>query len=231
MPIKIYQGNDMLLRESDITVVIDVIRAFTVAHYAFLKGVEKILLVATVDEAFHLKNQNPNLVLAGEIKGLPISGFELDNSPAHICHAKVEGKTLVQKTTNGVKATLNSLQAKDLYVTGFSNARTTATYLKKQIDQAERECHVHIVASHPTGDDDLACAEYMKGILEGNDVMDEKEVVERIINSHVAEKFFDASQPEFNADDLKYCVKELKGEFVMKVNKTGKIPTIERFFI
>lgn len=229
MTITIYQGNDHLLPPSDITIVIDVIRAFTVAHYAFIKGAEKILLVGTIDEAFRIKEQFPNYLLAGEVKGLPIEGFDLDNSPASLMSKQVKGKTLVQKTTNGVKATLHSLQAEHLFVTGFSNARTTATFLKEMVQGFKREQQINIVASHPEGDDDLACAEFIKGILEGRDVLTEEDVRERIQNSVVTAKFFDPAQPEFNPEDITYCMKEVLGDFLMKVNKNGGTPVIERF--
>jgi len=56
-----------------------------------------------------LKASDPALLLAGEIKGLGIPGFDLDNSPYRVAQAKLEGRRLVQKTTNGVKATLAAL--------------------------------------------------------------------------------------------------------------------------
>lgn len=228
LKIKIYQGNDHLLQPSDITVVIDVIRAFTVAHYAFLKGVEKILLVATIDEAFRIKEQFPKYLLAGEVMGLSVEGFDLDNSPVSLMSKNVTGKTLVQKTTNGVKATLHSLKAESLFVTGFSNARTTALFIKEMVQGLKSEPQINIVASHPKGDDDLVCAEFIKGILEGREVLTEKDVIGRIQNSEVAAKFFDPEKPEFNPADIAYCVKEVPGTFLMKVNKNGGIPMIER---
>jgi len=107
--IRILQGTDRRYPDADINIVIDVIRAFTVAHVAFLRGVREILLVNTVEEAMALKASDPALLLAGEIKGLGIPGFDLDNSPYRVAQAKLEGRRLVQKTTNGVKATLAAL--------------------------------------------------------------------------------------------------------------------------
>ncbi|MDQ0229567.1 2-phosphosulfolactate phosphatase [Metabacillus malikii] len=229
MAVEIYQGNDLSLQSSDITVVIDVIRAFTVAHYAFFNGAEKIKLVRTVEEAQSLKE--PNVLLAGEINGLPIAEFDLDNSPARISTIELSGKTLVQKTTNGVKATLNALNAMELFVTGFTNAKTTALMIKRKIEREHDMPLIHLIASHPSGDDDLAVAQYMKDIIEGNNEISVKEVVDRIIHSHVALKFFDENQPEFSPEDISYCVKEFEGEFVMRVNKNEKIPTVERCLV
>jgi hypothetical protein len=51
MTIEIFRGNDLALPESDANVVIDVVRAFTVAHYAFLRGAEEIWLVADAEHS------------------------------------------------------------------------------------------------------------------------------------------------------------------------------------
>lgn len=70
MTITIVQGNDHSLPFSDIHIVIDVIRAFTVAHYAFLNGAKKILLVQTAEEALKLKESHPDYLLMEKNMGL-----------------------------------------------------------------------------------------------------------------------------------------------------------------
>jgi 2-phosphosulfolactate phosphatase len=58
-----------------LVVVIDVIRAFTTAAFTFAEGAKAIKLVSTVEEALFLRNQNPNTLVMGEVKGLPPDGF------------------------------------------------------------------------------------------------------------------------------------------------------------
>lgn len=227
MLINIYQGSSPPPTVAKITIVIDVIRAFTVAHYAFLQGVKRILLVDSVEQALTLKKENPHYLLAGEVRGLPIKGFDLDNSPHHIQEMKLEDKVIVQKTTNGVKATLSCLESEHVFVTGFTNAKTTAEFIREKLVDEKRNT-INIIASHPTGDDDLACAEYIRSILEQNNSISHQSIVERIMHSHVAEKFFDDDNIAFSRDDIFHCIRELNTEFVMRVNKTSKIPMIER---
>lgn len=227
MKIQIIQGNDHQLEDADVNVVIDVIRAFTVAHHAFISGANEIVLVGTVDEAFRLKKAYVDYLLAGEVGGLPIEGFDLDNSPVHIQQAKLQGKSLIQKTTNGVKAALHSLNAKHILVTGFSNAKTTAEYIKNQIMKENPDLSIHIIASNPTDDDDLACAEYIAGILKDTHVS-AGEVVKRIEASRAAQKFYDPNNPEFLREDIDLCIQELPSDFVMKVRVHDRIPVIER---
>ncbi|RFU68555.1 2-phosphosulfolactate phosphatase [Bacillus sp. V59.32b] len=228
MDVKIYQGNGHRLAASDINIVIDVIRAFTVAHYAFLNGAKEILLAGTIDEAVALKEMYPHYLLAGEVKGLPIDGFDLDNSPYRISMHDLMDRTLVQKTTNGVKATLHALDARHVFVTGFSNAKTTARYVQSLGKQANNSLQINIVASHPTSEEDLACAEYMKKIIVGEKILDPEDVAVRIKASRAAEKFFDETKPEFDPRDMSFCTRELNSSFVMKVNQASRIPSIER---
>ena len=225
---KIYRGNDLALPDADANVVIDVVRAFTVAHYAFLRGAEKILLVPEVAEALAVRDELPGVLLAGEIGGLPIGGFDLDNSPCRFASAGLEGKTIVQKTTNGVKAALHSLGAPVVLVTGFTNARATAEFLKRRFGGSD--ARINLVASHPTGDEDLACAEYIRSLLldEG---MHGDEVRGRIYACETVRKFLDPSRPEFDAKDIDFCAECLPAEFVMSVNKEGRWARVRKVML
>jgi len=226
--ITLFRGNDLTLPNADANIVIDVVRAFTVAHYAFLRGAEKILLVPDVEDALAVRRELPEVLLAGEIGGLPIEGFDLDNSPCRFAASDLEGKTIVQKTTNGVKAALHSLGAPLVLVTGFSNARATAEFLRKRFGGSG--ARINLVASHPTGDEDLACAEYIRSLLleEG---MQGDEVRGRIYGCETVQKFLDPSRPEFDPADIDHCALELSPEFVMAVNKEGRWPEVRKVML
>jgi len=64
-------------------VVIDVIRAFTNAAFAFSRGAKEIYPVSTVEEAMKFKAELPNSLACGEIGGIPPEGFDFGNSPTH----------------------------------------------------------------------------------------------------------------------------------------------------
>ncbi|MGG4094504.1 2-phosphosulfolactate phosphatase [Paenibacillus lautus] len=229
MPIQIIQGHHHTLEASHINVVIDVIRAFTVAHYAFINGVQGIILAGTLDDALRLKKIDPDFLLAGEIQGLPIPGFELDNSPVRLHNLDLRKKFLIQKTTNGVTATLNALSTEHLFVTGFTNAKTTAEFIKRNLLKKDDDMIINLIASHPSGDDDLACAQYISEILQDTNRISAEETIERIRKSKAAEKFYDNEKPEFLQEDISFCIQELPSDFVMKVNLNKSNPLIERF--
>lgn len=225
--IRILQGADQPYPDADINIVIDVIRAFTVAHIAFLRGVREILLVNTVEEAMALRARDPDLLLAGEIKGLGIPGFDLDNSPYRVAQAELEGRCLVQKTTNGVKATLAALEARQVFVTGYSNAVNTAVHVRRLLAKKGLRT-VNVIASHARDDDDLACAEYIRDQILGLDQLRAEDVVERIRRSRPAAKFLAVPAGDFEPRDLDLCVRVVPSGFVMEVDRLGKVPSIRR---
>jgi len=227
MNIRIYQGNEMTPEDGDANIVIDVIRAFTVAHHAFLGGVKEIWLADSKEAAFCIKDKYPHVLLTGERNGLPIPGFDLGHSPAAIAKQPLAGKTLVQTSTNGVKAAFHALHAKEVYVTGFSNAKTTAKWVRRKWKDKDN-ARINMIASHPTGEDDLACALYMESILTGSGTIKPESVIKEIVNASVAKKFLDPGQPAFNPADLEFCINERDCGFVMKMDPTGEFPTIVR---
>ena len=74
-----------------VVVVVDVLRAFTTAAFAFAGGAEEILLVSTVEQAFDLRKELPDHLLMGEVGGLPIEGFDLPNSPTIVAKTDLLG--------------------------------------------------------------------------------------------------------------------------------------------
>lgn len=223
--VNIIQGSEEDYPAADVNIVIDVIRAFTVSHIAFLKEVREIFLVNTIEEAFLFRKDNPSFLLAGEVGGLPIENFDLDNSPHTFTKATIANKSLVQKTSNGVKATLRALNARTILVTGLSNARKTALYAK-QLSTTKDPFTINIIASHAGDDDDLACAEYIRDILLGLNQINIDIIKSRIRNSRPAQKFFDAAKIDFNPKDMDYCMQEIECNFVMEVDKSLVLPRI-----
>lgn len=210
MEIRIAQGHDPELQDQAISIVIDVIRAYTMTHYAFLSGAERIYLYRDIDEARAVKAAHPDWILAGERKAMRIEGFDIGNSPAEVATMDLTGKTVVLSTTNGVPSALNALRHGPVLVTGFSNARDTVRAVQ---DMAARDgyARLNIVGSHPTGTEDMHCAEFIRHLLQD----DESEhavaqMREHVLASKAAQKFLDPEKPQFNAEDMRYCAAEVE---------------------
>src|SRR5258705_11320215 len=116
-----------VLRERDLSrtvcVVFDVLRATTSMVSALANGAEAIIPVSEISEALAIRQQRPQVLLAGEREGLRIRGnltggveFDLGNSPREFTAEKVQGRTIVMTTTNGTRALRASSGARPLLV-------------------------------------------------------------------------------------------------------------------
>jgi len=230
--IHITQGKQQL-PHADFNIIIDVIRAFTVSHYAFFKGIEEIILINDIATAISLKKKYMPAITSGEIKGYKITEFDYGNSPYDLSEATLLDKTLIQKTTNGVSVTLASLNADHIFVTGYSNAENTIKYIQKMIDGMNKESiNVNLIASHPSGDEDIACAEYMKFLLLNSSSKQykkaEEETIYRILQSEASVKFIDPNNKDFSPLDLVLCTIKKQTDFAMKIKIENKLIKIEK---
>ena len=150
-------------RASGAVVVIDVVRAFTTAAYAFGAGARSITLVAAVDEALALKAADPALLVMGEVGGLPPAGFDFGNSPTELEAAPVAGRHLVQRTGAGTQGAVRCHHADPMFTASFAVAAATLRAIRALAPQ-----RVTLVATgHTWGDEDRACADYLEQHLAG----------------------------------------------------------------
>lgn len=222
--ITIHRGRRPELPDADARVIIDVIRAFTTAQVAFRRGVERILLADTLRRARDLAARSSHRLLAGERNAIAPEGFDFGNSPAEIDGADLAGRELVLTTTNGVKATLHAMGDCPVYVTGFSNAAATVDALRDHLRESLQR--IQLIASHPEGDEDLACAEWIRARLLGEPQPDDDAVLHRIRTCDAAEKFLDPDRPDYRADDIDYCASRDDAEWAMRANTGDEAPVL-----
>ncbi len=111
------------------TVVIDVLRAFTVAPLAISRGAREVILVEHLEDALRLKAKTPSSLAFKD--GPPHAGFDLFNSPAQLLDLDVSGRTIFQRTTAGTRAALAAAHCAPLLCASFICASATASYLRK----------------------------------------------------------------------------------------------------
>lgn len=182
MDIHIFRGHDHP-HVKGVVVVIDVIRAFTTAAFAFGNGASSIRFVKSIEEAFSLKEAMPDLLLMGETEGNPIPGFDFENSPSEIAEAKISGRDLVQRTSSGTQGIVGCPQAEIILAASFVNAE--ATYAK--IKELSPSSVSMIVTGRKNGDEDAALAEYLAAKLRG-ETPDPAPFLERVSSSPAAER-------------------------------------------
>lgn len=147
-------------------VVIDVLRAFTTAAFAFESGAKEIILVSTPEEALNKHKQDPSLILMGEQEGQKINGFHYENSPSEMKNISLTGKRMVQRTSSGTQGVVGCSHAPQILIASFVVADATI----KRILQL-KPTHVSFIATGRTnGDEDLALAEYLQSKLMGHPI-------------------------------------------------------------
>lgn len=218
MNVKILHMIDGAKAATGTTVVIDVFRAFSVEAYLFSMGAEKIIPVGDADVAYKLKEENPEMILAGERKGKIMPGFDTGNSPSELLALDVKGKTVVHTTSAGTQGIANATGADEILGCSLVNAKATAEYIKRSGATDVSLVCMGLEALSQTEEDNL-CAYYIKSILEGTTI-DMPAEVEKLKTTSGA-KFFDKAQNDvFPEKDFFMCTEVDKFDFVMRVKKS-----------
>ena len=117
-------------RDDAIVVIIDVLRATSAMCTAFEFGVEKMIPVATLEEAQEYKNQG--YLVGAERNGIAIEGFDFGNSPYSYMSDKIKNQTVVISTTNGTQAIEAAKNAYQVVVGAFTNITALCEWLSHQ---------------------------------------------------------------------------------------------------
>lgn len=210
-----------------LVVVIDVLRAFTTAAYAFSAGAEEILLVSQVEEALKWKQRQPEVVIMGEVDGLPIPGFDLSNSPAEMRRQNLQGKRLVQRTSSGTQGVVRCRNAEVVFAASFVVAGATAGCILRLEPPAVTFVVTGARADQSgLGEEDRACADYLQALLIG-DAPEPQPYLRRVRDSHTGRIFADLNQPEFPAADLDLAAQVDTFDFAMRVDRQGGLPVLK----
>ena len=201
-----------------LTVIIDVFRAFSLECYLYDMGVKEIRPVGTIDEAFGLRDRIVDSVLVGERGGKKCEGFDYGNSPSTVVPQKVMGKTIIHTTSAGTQGIVNATGASEIITGSLVNAKAIAEYIMERQPEVVSLVCMGNAGVAPALEDEL-CAEYIKSILEGNEMPD--------IESRAAalrytggSHFFDKERQEiYPEEDFWMCVKCNRFPFVIQIEK------------
>ncbi len=201
-----------------LTVIIDVFRAFSLECYLYDMGVKEIRPVGTIEEALTLRSEIANSVLIGERHGKKCEGFDYGNSPSSILPEDVAGKTVIHTTSAGTQGIVNARKATEIITGSLVNAKAIVQYIQeKKLEVVSLVCMgnegIRLAA------EDELCAEYIKSMLEGNELPD---IAGRVaaLQENGGEHFFDKERQEvFPEADFWMCTKYNQFPFVIRVEK------------
>jgi 2-phosphosulfolactate phosphatase len=207
-----FVGIGDLTEAPSVAVVVDVMRAFTAAAWAFDRGAERVVLAGTLEEALALKAGHPDWVTLKD--GPPAPGFDAVNSPGALQSADLGGRTVVQKTTYGTAGALAARGASLVLCASFVVAEATARLL-----QSRASGIVTFVVTGEDGeaDEDLACAQYIARRAAGT-ATDAAAFLRRSAASRGAARLTEAVRSGFQGvhpDDVALCLELDRFPFAM----------------
>ena len=212
-----YTNLDTCHAATGVVIVIDVIRAFSNAAYAFARGAREIFPVSTVEEALKLKAAIPNSLACGEVGGLPPEGFDFGNSPTQTNTLDLRGRTVIQRTSAGTQGIVRSVNAGTMLTASLVIANATVTHIRN-LGTDEVTFVITGQVGDGRGDEDLACAEHFEALLTGGR-LDPTPFIERVYKSYDARLHLDPNFPNFPESDLDLCTRIDAFDFAMPVTR------------
>lgn len=213
--IKIFAGVEGAQQARGIVVIIDVLRAASVASYLLEKGVTKIIPVATAAEAFASKNKNPDIILVGENNGLQIAGFDIGNTPLAISKRNdLLGKTVVHRSSTGTQGIVNATLASEIIFGSFVSVVPIIEHLRKNLDK-----EITLVPMYAPEDE--LCAQHIKSVLSGQKPLNMNEIKQQLSQvDWLQNSFLNPNNHDFPLEDFELCLQTGVFDFY-PVSKNG----------
>lgn len=203
-------------------VVVDVIRAFTTAAYAFAAGASHIFLVDSVAEALSLKAASPDMLAMGEDRGRRPDGFDFSNSPVELAAAELDGRVLVQRTSAGTRGVVAARAATRLWCASLVCASATAAAVRA----SDLGDPTYVISGRfednpdMSGADDLATAELIDRARVG-DELDADRTGRLVATSDEAARTLTLGHGHVDRDDIVYATRVDAFGFAMEVHRVG----------
>ena len=199
-------------------VVIDVIRAFTTAAYAFGAGASAIYLVATVDEALRFTAEHPDTLAMGEDHGRRPDGFDFPNSPVAVSRADLTGRTMVQRTSAGTQGIVAAVDATRLWAASLVCASATAHAV--EVSGLGDPSYV-ITGCFPdrpddTGDDDRLTADLIERARTGRPI-DASTAAQQLLETMEASRTLALGVEHCDPLDIEFAAQVDRFDFAMEV--------------
>lgn len=212
-----YQLVDGAKKARGTTIIIDVFRAFSVECYLINNGAVKIFPVGSIEQAYHLKRENPDYVLIGERHEKICEGFDFGNSPSHILNEDFTGKTIVHTTSSGTQGIELAVNASEILTGSFVNARAIVQYLKNTHPDFVSLVSMGYEGLYATDEDDY-CANYIENELLGRNT-DFNAMVESLKIGDGARLLNPQNKEHSPSSDFDLCLDLNRFSFVLRIAK------------
>jgi 2-phosphosulfolactate phosphatase len=209
-----------------VVVVVDVLRAFSTAAYAFARGASAVVATHSLDEIEGLKRRHaPAITVGAQPGGRPVEGLDYGNSPAAIAALDLAGVTLVEYSAGGVRGLVDCDRASEVLAGSLVCARATAEYIHALAPPIVTFVITGLWTDRD-GDEDHACADLIEAYLLGlSPSLPTFE--ERVRRSDFGRRFGHPDHPQLPAADLDLCARADRFEFAMPIRHDGNLIVIE----
>jgi 2-phosphosulfolactate phosphatase len=151
-------------------VVIDVLRAFTCAAIMFGYGIEELMLVAKPEEALEVRRDDSSYLVAGEVGGIKVDGYDLGNSPSEIMEKGeryFRGRKVVLRSSSGTQGAIAVAgRAEELIVASYMTASAVARHIKTRRNSCGVVTLLGMGAEGKTESvEDERCGDYIEHLL------------------------------------------------------------------
>lgn len=221
-------------------VVIDVLRAFTTAAFAFHAGASEIWLCSSTEEALALRRRARAALLVGEIGGRAIRGFDHGNSPSALQDLDLQGRIVILRTSNGTQGVARAVHASSILLGSLVCAAATARHVRglgadtvtllsmgwigeppvgpaiAALPGAPASAPPSVLASAVEGAEDHACAGYLAALLAGAPG-DSAAAIRATEQSPAGQRALDPAFPWISPADLACATAVDRFDFAMPV--------------
>lgn len=209
-----------------VVVVVDVLRAFSTAAYAFAAGARAMAVAHSIDEVEALRQRHaPAISVGAQIGGMQMPGFDYGNSPASVAPLDLAGVTLIEYTAGGVRGLIDCDHASAVLAASLVCAQATAEYIRRL--RPDRVTFVITgLWTDRDGDEDHACADLIEAHLAGEQPWLE-DYERRVRHSDFGRRFGQAAHPHLSRADLDLCAAADRFDFAMPMRRVGDELLIE----
>ncbi len=110
-----------------IVVIVDILRATSAIITAFMNGANRIIPVATLEEAKAYKDKG--YMVAAERDGIVRDFADFGNSPFNFTRNRIEGKDIVYSTTNGTQSITMASNCYRVLIGAYLNLSSIVQYI------------------------------------------------------------------------------------------------------
>ena len=218
MDIRILQLLEGAKQAQGLTVIIDVLRAFSLECYLTAWDAAELRPVSTLEEAFAWRKKDPAALLVGERGGAKCEGFDFGNSPCSIPAEAVRGRRIIHTTSAGAQGVTHAVHAEEIIGGSLVNAAAVAAYIRQRDpDTVSLVCMGN--AGVREAPEDVLCAAYIRSLLLGAPLTDMDDRI-RALRWHGGQHFFNPdTQQIYPEPDFWLCTKRDLFPFVLRVTR------------